>query len=267
VAAGCCATLPLGAQGLPKTAPSHVVVVVMENHAASQIFGAPDAPYINSLLPQSAVFTQSYAVAHPSEPNYLALFSGSTHRIDDDRCPIELRGANLAQQLLQAGKTFVAYSEGLPWAGFAGCNAPGGYARKHAPWANYPEVPAQLHQPMTAFPSTHLERLPTVAMVVLNLEDDMHDGTVAQGDAALKAQLDPYVQWCRTHDALLIVTWDEDDGRHANRIPTFFYGPMVRAGRYPSRITHYSVLRTLEALYGLAPIGEAARAATIEEIW
>jgi acid phosphatase len=259
--------LPLRAQALPNPPPSHVVVVIMENHSASQIIGSPDAPYINALAAQGAVFTQSYAITHPSQPNYVALFSGSTHQIVDDRCPLSLPGSNLAQQLIAAGKTFAGYSEGLPSVGFKGCATPAGYARKHAPWVNFPELPASVNRPLTAFPSGHYHRLPTVSFVVPNVQHDMHDGTVAQGDAWLKVNLDPYVQWSKTHNGLMIVTWDEDNGAHGNQVPTLFIGPMVKPGAYSTPITHYSVLRTLEALYGLPRLGEAAAATTITAPW
>src|SRR5690242_19662916 len=65
----------------------HVVVVVEENHSYSGIVGNPNAPYMTSLANNGARMTQSFAVAHPSEPNYLALFSGSTQGLTDDSCP------------------------------------------------------------------------------------------------------------------------------------------------------------------------------------
>ncbi|MDL2338544.1 MAG: alkaline phosphatase family protein [Pseudomonadota bacterium] len=258
---------PLMAQNLPKTPPSHVVLVIMENHAASQIIGSADAPYINGLASTGAHFTQSFAVTHPSQPNYLALFSGSTHQITDNRCPLTIRAENLGQQLTDAGKTFIGYSEGLPSAGFAGCTAPTGYARKHAPWVNFPDLPASTHQPMTAFPTEHFSLLPTVAIVVPNLQNDMHDGSVAEGDAWLKAHLDSYVRWSKANNALLIVTWDEDDSTQGNRIATILVGPMVKPGRYDRRITHYDVLRTLESLFNLPFAGEAASAQAITDVW
>jgi predicted AlkP superfamily phosphohydrolase/phosphomutase len=63
------------------------------------------------------------------------------------------------------------------------------------------------------------------------------------------------------------VTWDEDDGQHGNQIATLFHGPMVKRGVYSNRITHYDVLRTVEALFGLPYAGEAASATTITNVW
>ncbi len=64
----------------------------------------------------------------------------------------------------------------------------------------------------------------------------------------------------------MIFTWDEGYDL-ANSIPTFFVGPMVRAGVYTQRIDHYNVLHTLEAMYGLAPTGNALSAPIISNCW
>jgi acid phosphatase len=95
----------------------------------------------------------------------------------------------------------------------------------------------------------------------------MHDGTVGAGDAWLKANIDDFVQWAMSNNSLLIVTWDEDDGKEGNHIATIFVGPMVKSGSYAQRITHFDVLRTIEALAVLAPLGEARSASTIVDIW
>jgi acid phosphatase len=79
------------------TRPDHVVVVMMENHSYSDVIGSPAAPYLNSLAAQGASFDNSFAITHPSEPNYLALFSGSTQGVTDDSCPHTFSGSNLGQ--------------------------------------------------------------------------------------------------------------------------------------------------------------------------
>jgi acid phosphatase len=266
-AAVCAASCLATAQGLPATPPDHVVIVVMENHAASQIIGSAAAPYINKLAGSGASFSQSFAVAHPSEPNYLALFSGSTHGVTSDRCPLSTQGPNLAQQLVHAGRSFVGYSENLPSVGYTGCSAAGGYARKHAPWVNFENLPPGINQPFTAFPAKDFSLLPTVSFVVPNMDNDMHDGTVSAADAWLQKNIGAYADWAMSHHSLLIVTWDEDDGQHGNQIATLFHGPMVKRGVYPDRITHYDVLRTVEALFGLPYAAEAASATTITNVW
>ena len=247
-------------------AAAHTIVVVMENHAYSEVIGSSAAPFLNQLAREGAVFTHSYAITHPSEPNYLALFSGSTHGVTDDNCPVELTAPNLAADLIAAGKTFAGYSEDLPSVGSAVCSA-GEYARNHVPWADFRNVPGSVNMPFASFPATEFGRLPAVSFVIPNLCDDMHDCSVATGDTWLRAHLSDYASWAMAHDSLLIITWDEDDGSQSNQIPTIFAGQQVRPGRYAERITHYSVLATLEAAYGLPRDGEAANATPITDIW
>jgi acid phosphatase len=243
--------------------PDHVVVVVEENRSYADVIGRPDAPYLNSLAARGALFTSSFAVSHPSEPNYLALFSGATQGLTDDSCPHTFPGANLGAQLLSAGFTFAGYSEGLPAVGATVCSA-GSYARKHNPWVDFAGVPAAANQPFSAFPGDYT-RLPTVSFVIPDLADDMHDGSVGQGDGWLRANLDGYARWAVAHRSLLIVTWDEDDFSQANQVPTIVVGGLVKPGRYAERIDHYSVLHTVEAAYGLPAIGVAA--APVTDCW
>jgi acid phosphatase len=253
-----------GAAGVPQ--PRHTVVVVMENHSAAQIIGDNGDPFINQLARRGALFTRSYAITHPSEPNYLALFSGSTQGIGDDSCPHLFSAPNLAADLIAAGRSFTGYAEGLPSAGSAVCAA-GGYARKHAPWTDFSNVPRSASQPFASFPGDDFARLPTVSFVVPDLCDDMHDCGVPTGDAWLRRHMAGYAAWAMTHDSLLILTWDENDGSPGNQIATIFAGQMVRPGRYGERITHYNVLRTVEDAYRLRRDGHAAAVRSVTGIW
>ncbi|MGA9511668.1 MAG: alkaline phosphatase family protein [Candidatus Sulfotelmatobacter sp.] len=251
------------AQSLPR--PAHVVIVMEENHAYSQIIGSPEAPYINTLASEGALFTQSYAITHPSEPNYLALFSGSTQGVTSDSCPHSFAAANLGSELISAGKTFTGFSEGLPAVGSEVCGS-GEYARKHSPWTDFSNVAAKDNQPFGKFPGD-FANLPTISWVIPDLEDDMHDGTIQQGDSWLQAHLQEYVTWAKKNNSLLIITWDEDDDTTVNKIPTIFVGPMVKPGKYGVKITHYNVLRTLEAMYGLPYAGHSSAVTMITGVW
>ena len=250
---------------LPKS-PAHVVIVVEENKDYSQIVGAQDAPYLNDLIKRGALMTHSYAVTHPSQPNYLALFAGVTDE-NGDGCPpspLDTNAQNLAQELTQAHMTFAGYSEDLPAAGSHVCWA-GNYARKHVPWVDFTNVPDSENLPYTALPP--YAQLPTVSFIIPNQIDDMHSASIARGDAWLESHVGPLVDWAMNHDTLVIVTWDENNGLLGNRIPTIFVGPMVRPGRYDEPVTHYSVLRTLEDFYGLGHAGSSAGATPITSIW
>jgi len=242
--------------------PAHVVVAVFENKAYRQIIGDPAAPYLTSLSHRAASFSDARAETHPSQPNYLALFSGSTQGVTTDRCPAPWPDRpNLGSQLIAAGFRFTGYAEDLPAPGYRGCGA-GRYAGKHNPWMDFGNVPAADNQPYTSWPAD-FDRLPTVAFVVPNLCHDMHDCAVATGDAWARAHLDPYLRWADSHQSRLIVTFDENDGGRGNQIATLIAGAGVRPAAHPEAINHYTILRTIEDWYGLPPIGNAASAVPI----
>jgi phosphatidylinositol-3-phosphatase len=143
--------------------PDHVVIVIEENLPTREL--APELAYLNSLLHQGANFTNSHGIDHPSQPNYLALFSGDPQgtgsdakRNPDGSNPIvnghtqvgtndpllntPLDAPNLGAALIRAGRSFAGYSEDLPARGFTGVSRTGppgsgiDYQRKHNPWVN-----------------------------------------------------------------------------------------------------------------------------------
>ncbi len=154
--------------------------------------------------------------------------------------------------------------------GFTG-DTSGEYARKHAPWVNWQgtgpnHLPVKVSQPFSAFP-TNFKKLPTVSMVIPDLQDDMHDGTVSQADTWLQQNMNAYAQWAQSHNSLLIITTDEDDDLHNNQIATLFVGADVKPGEYSEPITHLNVLRTVEAMYHLPAAGGSASVAPITDVW
>lgn len=261
---GWMAGAPAAAAGLPR--PAHVVVVVDENQAFWQVIDNKHAPYLNRAAKAGAIFTNAHGIMHPSQPNYIALFAGFTNT-NGNGCPakgFDRNAPNIASELLAAKLTFTAYSESLPSDGFTGCSAGDFYARKHAPWVSFTNVPQSLHKPFSELRS--FDRLATVTFIVPNLSDDMHDKPVVDGDVWARKYLEPLFRWADTHDTLVIVTWDEGFDS-TNTTPTFFYGPMVRPGRYAEHIDHYNVLRTIQDMYGLKPTAHAATAKPIASVW
>jgi hypothetical protein len=279
--------------------PDHVVFVIFENHSYDQIQGNSAAHYLNGLVRDSAtaLFTRSYALTHPSQPNYLMLFSGSDQGITNNDIPNDLpfTAPNLGAGLLKAGRTFAGYSEDLPAIGFDGKSS-GHYARKHNPWVNWQGaetngIPGTVNLPLTSFPSNY-DLLPTVSFVIPNQNHDMHNGTdpkrISKADAWLRDHLDGYVQWAQSHNSLVIITFDEGhagsgnlfsrifrffrdedegDNRESNHIFTVFVGEMVKHGSYDQKIDHYSVLRTIEEMYGLSYAGNSAASSAIRNVW
>lgn len=254
------------AERLPR--PDHVVVVIEENRGYGQIMDQSKRDsYIHALAKRGMLFTRSYGVTHPSQPNYLALFSGSTQGVISNSCPRTFDSDNLATALLDKGLSFVSYSESLPAAGDTRCTS-GAYQRKHNPLVNWQgtRLPASLNLSFDDFP-VDFSRLPSVAFVIPDQDNDMHDGGFDAADEWLRTRIDPYVEWAFKHNSLLILTWDEDYYREDNHIVTLLVGPMVKTGTSDQPINHYNLLRTLLDFYNLPALGASRDAQAVTGIW
>jgi phosphatidylinositol-3-phosphatase len=267
--------------------PDHIIVVIEENHGYDEVIGSRNAPFLTALSREGALFTDSHGVIHPSQPNYLAIYSGSTQGITGDTCLDNgepFITPNLGAALIGKGFTFKGFAQTMPSPGFQECEylkssltGASLYARKHCPWVDWQgtqenDIDSSLSQPMTSFP-TDFNKLPTVAFVIADMDHDMHNigppgdaAAVQRGDQWLKENLAAYVSWAKTHNSLLIVTFDEDDFKLVNHIPTIFAGAMVKPGKYDEHINHYSVLHTIESMYGL-PVADTTNAGKISDIW
>ena len=249
---------------------SHVVTIVMENEESTGVLGGSQAPYIQGLARRYGLATQSYAIRHPSLPNYLALTSGSTHGISSDCTSCSVAAPNLVDQLTAHGIPWAAYLEDLPRPCFAGAGA-GEYAKRHNPFAYYADVagnPSRCrHEQGFSALTRALDRgrLPTYAWISPNLCDDMHDCSVAHGDAFLAKLVPPLLRALGPH-GFLVLTWDEGSSNAGccgtaggGRIATIVAGPDVRRGaRMSQPLDHYGVLRSVEAALGLPYLAGAA---------
>jgi hypothetical protein len=213
----------------------HIVVVVEENHSSEGIIGNAQAGYINSLAGGGALLTNYHAITHPSQPNYFALYAGSTFGVQDNNIHQET-GPTLATILQGSGRTFTGFVES-------------GSPQRHNPWESFPEG-FSVESDIGNFP-TIFSHLPRVSFIIPNLLDDMHDGTIAQGDQWLRAHLDAYAQWAKDNNSLLIVTWDEDDNGPTNHVPLILYGAHVNQGTFGGSYNHYDLLATILDASGL----------------
>ncbi len=236
------------------TAPSHIVVVTLENQNYGDIVGnTAQAPFLNSLISQGMLFTNYIALSHPSQPNYLALFSGSMQGITDDTVPPQFSSSvpTLASALATKGLTFTGYADT-------------GVDLDHTPWRDFANS-AALDQNFSTFP-TDFNNLPTVSFVAPNNNNNMHDGTIGAGDAWVAANLGAYAAWAEANNSLLIVTFDESGSiPYPNRAVTIVVGAGVPAGIMNDQPANpYALLATIENLYGLTPIGESAGAPNLD---
>jgi len=254
---------------------THVVVVVFENHEASSIAANSDAPTFNALAHRYATLTDYTAVAHPSLPNYLALVSGSTHGITSDCWNCIVQARNLADTLAGAGKTWKTYAEDLPYPGFTGGSA-GRYAKKHDPFLYFHDVTSSLPRRNRVVPYTQLardlaaHRLPDFSLLIPNLCDDMHDCSVATGDAWLKAHVVPLLHSPQLRGGVVFVVFDEGTSNTGGggHVEALALGPTVRRGsRFTQATNHYGLLRTIEDAWKLPRLGNSHTATPIGGIW
>jgi phosphatidylinositol-3-phosphatase len=259
--------------------PDHIVVLFLENHAYSQIIGSDAAPYINTVAidPGTALFVNSSGIEHPSQPNYLDFYSGSNQGVTDNNVPAAnpFNTPNLGRQLTDSSFSFATFSEDLPYAGFNGATFEK-YVRKHNPATNWVgpdtnQIPSSVILSFSDFLSMDFNSLPTVCMVMPNQDHNMHDGAdpsrILTSDTWIYDNLRSYIDWTRTNNSLFILTFDEDNYGNGNQIVTLFTGMMVKGGTYSDTINHYSVLRTIEDIYGLPYAGNAANACPITNCW
>jgi hypothetical protein len=254
-----------------------VVVIVFENKSAGEVLDNSAAPTFGRLARRYAVLADYVGVAHPSLPNYVGLVSGSTHGITTDCTDCTVAGRSLADTLEAAGKSWKTYAEGLPTTGFTGASS-GRYAKKHDPFLYFRNVLASPARLRRVVPLSRLSRdlardeLPDFSLIVPDLCHDMHDCSVAVGDAWLRGFLPQLLQSPQLRDGVVFVVFDE--GPHSDRagggghVPALVLGPLVRPGsRSSQRLDHYALLRTIEDGWKLPRLARSASAPAISGIW
>jgi hypothetical protein len=270
---GSAADKPLAAppaSALPASSASHIAVIVMENKEADEVLGSSQSRYVRALARRYGQATHSYAIRHPSLPNYIALTSGSTQGIASDCTDCHVGARNIVDQLEAARLSWKGYMEDLPSPCSSVAHA-GGYAKKHDPFMYYDDVVNAPARCRKVVPFTQLSadlrrgRLPTFSFISPNLCHDTHDCDVATGDRFLAGLVPRLLREAGPH-GFVVLTWDEgssDQGcctdAHGGRIATIVAGADVRRhARVDRPVDQYGVLRTIEHALGLSPLGAAA---------
>ena len=268
---------PIGSGTLPNF--SHVFLIVMENEESTGVMGNNAAAYINTLAAGHGLATQYFAVSHPSLPNYLALTAGSTFGIASDCTGCYVNATNIADQVESSGRSWKGYLESMPSSCYVGDAYP--YMQKHNPFIYYNDVrtnPARCAEHVVPFTqlSTDLVNgtVPNLAWITPNMCNDMHDCSIATGDAWL-ANVVPGILASSAfqNGGVLFITWDEGEssagccGNAAGgQVATLVIAPNGVAGfRSTIAETHYSLLRTIEDAWGLSALGQAASAVAMRE--
>lgn len=264
----------------PRATPTslpHIMVVMEENQGYGATLGDCSAdPYVCRLASEYASVDNWFGVYHPSLPNYLAITSGATQGCASDSCGT-YSVDNLANQFNVGGIPWTAYMESMPSACYTGASA-GEYAAKHNPFVHYTDVlgaSCTSHVLPYPGPSGLISALdsataPDFVWITPNLIDDMHDGSVAEGNSWLQTNLAPVLSsaWFTNYRSTLIITMDENDAQPAGgccgdaaggQIPEIIVSKSA-VGKGVVSVTgdHYGTLRTVEEAYGLPLLGAAA---------
>jgi hypothetical protein len=251
----------------------HVMVIMMENREASSVIGSPDAPYVNSLASRFGLATNSYGFTHPSLPNYLELISGSTHGINSDCTDCSVDGTTLVDQMAARGISWKAYMEGAPTPCYRADSSPEGYAKRHNPFVYFTHIADDPAMCGRIVPFSQLASDlaspdgPSFVWVTPDLCHDGHDCPTSDADSWLGRTLPSVLAspWYRA-GGVVIITWDEGTssascchGASGGRIPTLVVSASTPAGaRSAQPVDHAGTLATIEDLYGLPHLGDAA---------
>jgi hypothetical protein len=250
------------------TSTPYVLLIMLENKGYKATLGSCSAdPYFCSLAARYLTAVRWSAVSHPSLPNYFAVTSGSVQGCASDNCPAGVGATDLGGQLSAAGIPWAGYIESIPYA----CDMvafSGTYTRVHNPFAYYADDSSPCH--VNPYPGSagvvaalNGPRPPDFVWISPNLNDDMHNGSVQQGDAWLRANLAPILasSWFVHNNATVIVTMDENDQQSSpagGQIPKVVISARASgAGAFASPGTLYGTLRSIEEVFGLRLLGAA----------
>ncbi|HEX9240035.1 MAG TPA: PKD domain-containing protein [Candidatus Bathyarchaeia archaeon] len=264
------------------TAPfQYIVTILMENNGlcdvtSSLVSGCGSAsipaPYTTSLAQSYGFNTHYTGVGHPSEPNYVALFGGSTFGYTaDGYCCFQLNSPNLVDRLEAAGLTWKAFAEDSSGSGTCGFMPP--RSGDHYPFIDFSDMKtsARCANMLATTSPLDLEfvatlngaTLPNYVWLTPNDCDNMHSCSVATGDAYL-ATLVPLILSSRmftTQNAALFIVFDEGNdfcptgNSSSDCVVAEWSGPAVKkAYSSTTSYNHYSYLSTLEAEWNLASL-------------
>ena len=256
----------------------HVFIVVEENHSYSSVIGSSEMPYLNRLATTYAYAKGYYANTHPSIGNYFILTAGE-NVTNDDRSSAEVAADNIVRHLVKAGKTWKEYSEDLPSVGYTGGDN-GGYTEHHNPLSYFSDVRESSTEAQNLVPFAQFSidlanhRLPNYGFIVPDDDDNAHNGTLAQADSWLQANIDPLItssDFNSPGGGLLIIVFDEsfdsDTVNGGGHVAWVVVGPNVKKGfTSAASYQHESTLRFMSEAIGLTDFpGAAATAPDMEE--
>jgi phosphatidylinositol-3-phosphatase len=264
---GAAGTTPVVDRAAARPHVTKLLVFVVENHSIQQM--RRGMPWLNRLAGRYGYATRYRAITHPSLPNYLAIAGGSTFGVTDDAPPAQhpIRRPSVFGRALRAGRTATTYAEGMS----SRCQLVDGgrYAVRHNPWTYFRSErrPCRRHdEPLRRLgPDVDAGALPRVGMVVPDVCNDAHDCSLSRADAWLRRRVGRVLDgpdFASGH-LVVVVTADEDDGRHGNRVLTVVVHPRLHHRVVRRGLTHYALSRSYAEAAGVEPLGNAARSRSL----
>jgi hypothetical protein len=254
---------------------NHVIIIVLENTPYSKVYGSSNAPYMTSIADKYSLLTNYYAIAHPSLPNYITMIAGSTFGITDDGQPsshTSIAGnAEIVSLLETKGVSWKTYQESMPSACYK--SSSGDYVVRHNPFVYFNDVTAD-----STYCNSHVvdfnaldndianNALPKYVFITPNLKNDGHDTSLGYADNWLSGFLPKLINSPSFASSVIFVTFDEDDGSSGNHIYTAAVGPSTivkQAFKSTVKYNHYSLLATVEDIYGLGDLGRNDASAAV----
>jgi phosphatidylinositol-3-phosphatase len=251
----------------PTTIPAagHVFLVLLENHGFNQVIGNTAMPYLNSLATQHALAANYFANTHPSIGNYFMLTTGNIET-NDDAFAGTISSDSIPRAFAAAGKTWKAYMESLPSAGYTGGDVYP-YFKHHDPFVYLTDVLNSSAETAKVVPFTQLASdlnagaVPNYAFIAPNAEDDAHDcpggGTsctddqkLAAADTWLKNNIDPLINSPALANSVFIIVFDEAvdtvTTNGGGQVAMVMVGTHVKAGfKSTTFYQHQSTLRVV----------------------
>jgi hypothetical protein len=248
---------------------------MFENKEFGSVIGNPQMPNYNKLAQDYTLLTQYYAIRHPSLPNYIALIGGDTFGIDRNCTNCFLNEPSLPDLIEASGRTWKTYQEDMPEPCFLGDRV--NYAQKHNPFIYFDPIRLNSERcQRSVVPLTDLTTdiaagsLPNFFFITPNLCNDSHDCDLAITDAWLTNLLGTLIPALDAtgNSYLVAMLFEEGQGDHTccglpepggGRVPVVLYSPLAKNGFEDSTpYTHYSLLKTISAAWGLPYLGHAS---------
>lgn len=247
------------------------VQIFLENQDYDIAAGDPN---LAALANQGILLDNYWAIAHPSQPNYVAAVGADTHGIWLDTFErLDSNILTIIDLLDKKGISWGFYQEDMPFSGFeadwvnqkTGAND---YVRKHNPPMSYDSFTGNITRLATNknftmfYKDLENNKLPQWMFITPNMTNDGHDTSVTQAGSWSMSFLTPLLRNPKFNAdrTLIILTFDECENYLGdNRVYAALLGSAVEGKEGTTnnaRYNHYSLIKTVEDNWNLGNLGE-----------